>query len=263
MPSITLSNYVAHYEEAGRGTPLVLLHGYPLDCRIWRAQRLGLANHWRVITPDFRGFGKSISTEPFTIESLADDVHELLAALESTRCVLGGLSMGGYVALAYVRKYLPELLGLMLIDTRAQGDTPEGKVARMKAVELVREKGAGAIADQMLPKMLAPDAAQSRPTVARELHEIMSSCPAQTIEHALLAMRDRPDQSAELPSIAVRTLILAGDGDVITPPTLAKQMQESVPNSRLAIIRGAGHMTPMEQPEQVNRALRSFLDSMQ
>ena len=119
-----------------------------------------------------------------------------------------------------------------------------------------------AVAEQMMGKMLAPDADKTRPTVAQELRAIMESCPPKTIEHALQAMRDRPDRSGELPSIKVPTLILVGEHDAITPPAAAEQMQRAISKSQLAIVQGAGHMTPMEQPEQVNRALREFVQQL-
>lgn len=259
MPSRTVNGTTLHFEEAGHGTPVVLLHGFPLDSRVWAKQIEGLADRFRVVTPDLRGFGKSPSAEAFTLASLADDVHGMLAGVGALPAVFGGLSMGGYVALEYVKKYPSDLKGLMLIDTKAEGDSPEGKEARNKMIELVRSKGSSAVAEQMMPKMLAPDAAQSRPQVARELRRIMEACPALTIEHALAAMRDRNDHTADLPSIAEPTLILVGDADAITPPKVAQTMREAIPRSQIAIIHGAGHMAIMEQPEQVNRAMRDFL----
>jgi pimeloyl-ACP methyl ester carboxylesterase len=258
MPAKTVNGHTLHYEESGRGTPLVLLHGFPLDLRIWTKQREALADQFRVITPDLRGFGQSASIATFTLAELAEDVHALLVELKALPCVLGGLSMGGYTVLEYVRKFPADLQGLILIDTKAEGDTPEGKQGRDKMIQLVREKGSPAVAEQMMPKMLAPEAEKNRPAVARELRQIMENCPPLTIEHALAAMRDRTDHTNNLPSIAVPTLIIVGDADAITPPKMAEAMNKAIPRSKLEIIHGAGHMSPMEQPEQVNRALREF-----
>jgi pimeloyl-ACP methyl ester carboxylesterase len=259
MPARTVNGAAIFYEEAGRGEPLVLLHGFPLDLRIWKQQREALSSQWRVITPDLRGFGKSASTDAFSIESLADDVHALLKEIGALPCVLGGLSRGGYVALAYVKKYPADLRGLVLIDTKAEGDTPEGKQGRMKMIDLVREKGPPAVAEQMMPKMIAADALKSRPALVSELRGIMEACPAKTIEHALLAMRDRPDRSGDLASIAAATLIIVGEHDAITPVSVAEAMHKAIAKSKLQVVKGAGHMTPMEQGEQVNRALREFV----
>jgi pimeloyl-ACP methyl ester carboxylesterase len=229
---------------------------------MWNAQisALSFPPGRRLIAPDLRGFGRFPSDTPFTIESLADDVHALLADVGAIPFVLVGLSMGGYVALAYARKYPNDLRGLALVDTKAEADTPDGKAGRDKMIELVRKDGSKAVADQMMPKMLAKDAADQRPQTAQALRRIMEACPPKTIEHALAAMRDRPDRSGELAAIKVPTLVIVGDSDAITPPQVAESMAGKIPGAQLVIIRGAGHMSPMEQPEQVNRALRAFLD---
>lgn len=116
-----------HYTEKGSGVPLVLLHGFPVDCRMWDAQVRELSTHCRVITPDFAGFGQSAGSSPFTIPGMADDVHALLQSLKAFPCVLGGLSMGGYVAMNYARKYPADVSGLILLDTKDAADTAEAQ----------------------------------------------------------------------------------------------------------------------------------------
>jgi pimeloyl-ACP methyl ester carboxylesterase len=252
------------YHERGRGgRNVALLHGFPLDARMWEAQLAALGDApggYRVVAPDLRGFGQSRSDAPFTIESLADDVHALLSALGALPTALVGLSMGGYVALAYAKKYPADLRALVLVDTKAEGDTTDGKAGRQKMIDLVRKEGAKAVAEQMMPKMLAKDSAGQRPQQAQALRRIMESCPPKTIEHALAAMRDRPDRSPELSSIKVPTLVIVGESDAITPPEVAESMAKKIPKAQLITIRGAGHMSPMEQPDQVNRALRAFFE---
>ena len=261
MPTRTVNGKTLHYEESGSGTPLVLLHGFPLDARVWEKQRSALADSFRVITPDLRGFGKSASADAFSLAELADDVHALLADLGALPAVVGGLSMGGYVTLEYAKKHPADLKGLLLIDTKAEADTAEGKEGRNKMIELVRSKGSPAVAEAMMPKLIAPDAT-SRPALVRELRSIMEACPSLTIEHALAAMRDRNDHAANLPSIAVPSLILVGEADAITPPKAAAAMKDGIPKSQMVTIKGSGHMTPMEQPEQVNRAIRDFASKL-
>lgn len=261
MPQRSVNGTILSYQERGAGKPLVLLHGFPLDSRIWREQIAALSDRFRVIAPDLRGFGESESDERFTMASLADDVHTLLAGLGALPCVLGGLSMGGYVALAYAKKYANDLLGLALIDTKAEGDTTQGKEGRQKMIELVRSQGSKAVAEQMMPKMLAPDADTPRPHVKRELNEIMNAQSPLTIEHALGAMRDRPDFVADLPSLVFPTLVIVGEHDAITPPAAAEGMSKAIARSTYVVVRGAGHMSPMEQPQQVTDALRRFAQS--
>jgi len=250
------------YSDRGSGTPLVLLHGFPLDRRMWDAQLRELSSQCRVIAPDLPGFGKSKSDQPFTIESLADDLRAWLLELHLLPCVLGGLSMGGYVALAFAKKYADDLRGLLLIDTRAEGDTSEAREGRAKMIQLVRASGSSAVADQMIGRLLSSGTLEHRPAIAKKLRRIMEQCPAQTIEHALTAMRDRPDRTAELAAITVPTLILVGDADAITPPSVAQAMHQRIAGSEMRIVSGAGHMSPMEQASQVNQAIEQFIQSI-
>jgi 3-oxoadipate enol-lactonase len=261
MPIVTVNHTPLHYLDRGpRDAPAVLLvHGFPLDSRMWRSQTEELSRSHRVVTPDLRGFGQSHSSDAFTLESLADDLHALIQTLRLGPVVLGGLSMGGYTALAYVRKYPGTLRGLMLVDTRAEADTPEAKDNRGKMIELVRAQGAKAVAAKMLEKLVAPDTLAQNPHVVAELRSIMEACRALTIEHALTAMRDRPDRVGELGAIAMPTLILVGELDAITPPPAAQVMHRTIPRSKYLVIPGAGHMAPMERAQQVNDAMAQFL----
>ena len=247
------------FTEAGTGASLVLVHGFPLDSRMWEAQVRGLSDMARVITPDLRGFGHSPSDDRFTMESQADDLHHLLSEIGALPCTMAGLSMGGYVALAYVRKYPTDLRALALIDTRAEGDSPEGRTGREKMIELVRRSGAEAVVDEMMGKLIAEETVCHRPQVAFSLRKIMQSCSPHAIEHALAAMRDRDDQTSNLASIPVPTLLIVGDCDVITPTSSAELMLSQIPHARLETIGSSGHMSPMEQPAQVTEALRRFL----
>ncbi|HEX8911862.1 MAG TPA: alpha/beta fold hydrolase [Humisphaera sp.] len=261
MPSTTVNGVAIHYVDRGSGLPVALVHGFPLDLRMWDAQLpdLTAAGH-RAVAVDCRGFGQSARTGPFTIEQLADDLRGVLAAAGALPCVLGGLSMGGYVALAVARKYPADLKGLMLFDTQAGADSPQAREGRQKNIDLVRSKGPAAIADAMIPKLLAPGAADRRPELAASLRKMIEACPADTIAQALVALRDRPDSTAALPTIKVPTLVVVGDGDQITPVEVAEKMRAGIgAAAELAVIRGAGHMSPMEQPAQVNQVVRGFL----
>jgi pimeloyl-ACP methyl ester carboxylesterase len=261
MPKQTVNGTTMHYAEAGNGPSLVFVHGFPLDSRMWEKQVGHFATRFRVIAPDLRGFGKSASAEPFTMDSLAADIRTLLQQIDALPCILCGLSMGGYVALAYVKLCPTDLRGLVLIDTRAEADTAEGKVNRNKMIELVRTSGSKAVADQMLPKMLAKGTLESKPDVVRTMRDMMETCPPLTIEHALEALRDREDHLSNLASIAIPTMIVVGEQDVLTPPQMSRVMHENIPRSQLAIIPDAGHMSPLEQPQAVNRELDRFVQS--
>jgi 3-oxoadipate enol-lactonase len=259
MPIQSVNGSDIFYQESGKGIPLVLLHGFPLDHRVWQGQVHDLASVSRVITPDLRGFGQSINNGTFTLQGLAEDLYVLLSQIHALPCILGGLSMGGYVALAYQRQYASTLRGLILIDTRAAADDPEGRAGRDLMIELARAGGSSAVAEKMMPRMLAPATAKTNPAMASELRAIMESVPAETMQHALIAMRDRPDSRSALARIVAPTLIIVGDSDAITPPAFSEEMHNSIPGSTLSIISNAGHMSPMEQPQQVSRVIKNFL----
>jgi len=260
MATQPITGATLHFIEKGAGQPLVLLHGFPLDLRMWTAQIDDLSSRWRVIAPDFRGFGRSPISGSFTVPSLAEDIHEFLQSIGALPCVLAGLSMGGYVAMNYARQFAAELRGLILVDTKDAADNADQRENRNRMIEVVRSKGSPAIADLMLGKLLAPDTVSHRPEQVKTLRDIMEACPALTIEHALAALRDRPDMTDELPKIAMATLIIVGEADAITPVAVAEAMHKRIAGSQLAIIPGAGHMSPMEQPSLVNRAMRQFLN---
>jgi len=259
MPTRQINDISFSFDDRGSGIPLVLLHGFPLDRRMWGEQMADSSLRSRMIAIDLPGFGQSLPPVSFTMPSLARSIRELLSQLDALPCVLTGLSMGGYIALNFAHEFQSELRGLILVDTRAEADTPQGKENRQKMIDLVRAKGSAAIADQMQPKLLSPDTMAHRPNQVRALRQMMEAVPAQTIEHALSAMRDRPDMTEVLTSIKTPTLVLVGDADEITPPAVAQSMQKKMPNAELVIVQGAGHMSPLEQPAQVNRAIRNFL----
>ncbi|HEY7087286.1 MAG TPA: alpha/beta hydrolase [Tepidisphaeraceae bacterium] len=260
MPTKLINNTNLHYVDRGHGTPVLLVHGFPLDSRMWDAQIEALSDHYRIIAPDLRGFGQSASTNPFTMDSLADDLHALLKELGALPAMVGGLSMGGYVTLAYARKYPNDLRAIGLIDTRSEGDNEQGKQNRNRLIQLVREKGSTAIADEMLPKLVAEETLKRRQDITHKLRRIMESQTPKTIENALAAMRDRPDRTPDLPNISVPTLIVVGEQDAITPPSLSEAMSKQLKHSTLSVIRRAGHMSPMEQPQDVTTAFRGFAE---
>src|SRR5512142_1555631 len=185
------------YDDTGAtGTPLLLVHGFPLDRTLWLAQTHCLADAARVIAPDLRGCGESgMPSGTASMDTYAEDLNALLDSLGIQRAIVGGLSMGGYIAFAFFRKYPQRVRGLVLADTRAQPDSAEGKKGRDENIALVREKGASAIADKMLPKMLTPETVQTRPEVANAARDLMARQPVKGIVAQLSALRDRPDST--------------------------------------------------------------------
>jgi 3-oxoadipate enol-lactonase len=249
------------YGDRGREheTALLLVHGFPLDRRLWAAQVDPFANMTRVISPDLRGHGRSqVVPGPFTMEQHADDLAALLDHLKVRQTVVAGLSMGGYVAFAFWRRYPKRVRGLILADTRAEPDGAAARAGRDAAMVTVQQMGAAAYADEMLPRLLAP-ANLADAKIAGAALKMMAEQPVEGIIGALGGLRDRTDSRDTLPTITVPTLVIAGDVDVITPPTDARALTAAIPGARLVVIPKAGHLSPLENPRAFNAAVRTFL----
>ncbi|HET6575466.1 MAG TPA: alpha/beta fold hydrolase [Fimbriiglobus sp.] len=251
------------YEAVGDGRPVVLLHAFPLCREMWAAQR-GLADRFRVVTPDLFGFGGSpVPAGGWTMDAMADALAAFLPGIGIAQpVVLGGLSMGGYVALAFARKYPDRLRGLVLADTRAEADTAEAKANRDKTIALARSESSVAVVEQMLPKLLGEFTRKNRPHVVGEVLRIGTAQSADGIAAALAAMRDRPDSTALLPTIRVPALVVVGAEDALTPPDGARAMAAAIPDARLDVIPTAGHLSAMECPAEFTTAVRMFLASL-
>lgn len=252
---------ILHFQEAGAGKPVLLIHGFPFSGAMWARQLASLSGDAHVIAPDLPGFGFSpIGEGAYTVERYAEDCVAVLDALDITEpIVLGGLSMGGYTALAFARKFPERLSALMLLSTRAGADSSEGKANRDKTIANVKENGASVVTEAMYPKLLAPGSYAANPAAAEELQQIMRSATPEGVVGALSAMRDRADSTAMLASIKVPTLIVHGLEDQVIPYSEAEAMAKAIPNSKLELIEGAGHMPGLEQQAAFDRALSDFL----
>ena len=243
-----------------RGT-LVLIHGFPLGPMMWAPQFPLAERGWRIIVPELRGFGAGAGDPPTTsIDDYAADIIDLLDALHVETAVITGLSMGGYIAMSMFRHAPRYFLAMVLADTKSPGDSPDAVTGRKKMQQLVRDKGQAAIADALLPNLVGDTTRRTRPDVIETLRALMTSNSVESIAGALTALMTRPDSTPTLSTIHCPVQILVGDEDALTPPPLSEQMHRDIPGSELVVIKGAGHMSNMEQPELFNAALARFLD---
>lgn len=250
------------YDDVGSGLPVVFLHGFPHDRRLWAPQIGALVDRCRCIAPDLRGFGETTPAPPFTIDQYADDVAALLTQLDTGPAVIVGLSMGGYVALALWRRHRAQVRGFVLSDTRAGADSEEGRAKRDQLIRTAREGGATAVAAAQISGMVGKSTREKHPDIVDVVYTMLESAPVEGIIGALTAMKERPDARDLLPTITVPTLIVVGDEDVLTPVAEARAMHERIAGSRLEIIAGAGHLSSTERPAAFNHVLSEFLGTL-
>lgn len=252
------------YEEHGKGPPILLVHGFPFNRSMWQEIAKGLAENHRVIVPDLRGFGDSdVIPGVATMEAMADDLKGLLTALGvSDRIVLGGLSMGGYVALAFARKYPQDLAGLILCDTRARADTDQAKKNRQRLAERVIREGTQFIADDMLPRLCCEQTFRIRPDLIEQIRTMILRASPEGVAAASLGMAERPDSMSLLGALPCPALILVGQFDVISPPEEMEEMARAIPHANFVVIPDAGHLAPLEQPTMVLNAVRDWLKGL-
>lgn len=250
-----------HVAQAGSGSPLLLVHGFPLDHQMWEGQLRGLSDRCRIIAPDLRGFGQSeVTSGAVSMAQYADDLVALLDALSIREPVtFCGLSMGGYIAWQFVERHHQRLAKLVLCDTRAVADSEEAAAGRRKNAEKVRAEGAAFLADSMLPKLFSPNSHAYLAHAVDKTREIILQTPPEGIAGALLGMAERPDVSERLPTMNIPTLVICGEQDAIAPPAEMRQIALALPQATFVEIPGAGHMAPLEQPAAVNAALTHFL----
>jgi pimeloyl-ACP methyl ester carboxylesterase len=258
---LSTNGTMLYYVDVGQptGSPIVLIHGFPLSHEMWADQIEALKNVYRVVAWDLRGQGRSeVGDGQFTLEFLVDDLIALLDHLKIKQAVLCGLSMGGYVSLRAVERNTQRVSGLVLCDTRSEADLNETKLARGVSIRAIKRNGVEAYSETFLKGALSPTSLKEQHLVETAA-KIIRQNQALGLCGTLLALAGRTDTTSFLPKIEVPTLILVGEQDTITPPQHSRRMQSLIQNSELHIIPQAGHMTNMENPTVFNTHLLNFL----
>ncbi|MFZ4580003.1 MAG: alpha/beta fold hydrolase [Myxococcota bacterium] len=247
-------------DDTGQGEVLLCIHGFPLDRTLWRHQVRELSKTRRVLAPDLRGRGASPlqvgEAAAWSLDDLTDDLVATLDAKGIERVDVMGLSMGGYVAFAFLRRYASRVRSLTLVNTKADADTAEGKTGRTDTAHRILARGMAPLADGMISKLLA---SRATPELHDGVRAMFLATPPETAAADALAMRDRPDSTPDLAAIAVPTLVIHGEHDALMPAAGAHAMAHRIPNARFVVIPGAGHLSPLEQPEAVNAVLGLFM----
>lgn len=245
-----------NFVERGHGPALVFLHAFPLDHRMWGEQIGFFSTRYRVIAPDAFGFGGSHPPRPWEMQDMGAAVAEVLDHLEVDRCILVGLSMGGYIALPFTLSNPARVAQLVLAHTRARRDTEPERANRNAMIEALKQEGIATLPARMVSRLLGTSAPES---LRQSLTESILSASAEASIHAVAAMRDRLDHTTDLQSISCPTLVITGPDDAIIKVEDSRAMAENLPSGHLAIIPGTGHLSNLEAPVAFNKTLDEFL----
>ncbi len=252
------------YDDHGIGQPILFLHAFPLNRSMWEGEITALLQQerYRLVSLDWRGFGESdVSTDVSTMELFADDVAALMDTLGMRDAILCGLSMGGYAAFAFLRKYPQRIKGLILADTRPGADTAEARANRENVARLAETQGPEAVANLQLPKLISKYTHQHRLEIEMRVRQMINAATAQGIAAASRGMAQRPDSTDLLANITFPTLVLVGEQDVLIPPDIVQDYVAKIPHAQYVTIPYAGHLSNLEQPQAFIQAVSGFLRS--
>jgi pimeloyl-ACP methyl ester carboxylesterase len=263
MPRIISGDAEIFYEVLGSGPPVVLLHPFPANHDLWKPAAQAVLSRYRVILPDLRGHGDSdIGEGPATMEKHAADIARVLDHEEVGRAPVVGVSIGGYVLFEFWRKYRPRVEALVLCNTKAQADTTEAGAGRLQAAADVLERGTEPFFESMLPKLIGKTTRSTRPDLVEGALRMMRKMSSEDVAMVQRGMAERPDSVETLKTINVPTMVVTGDEDILTGMADAELMRQNIPGTQMKVIAKAGHYSPWEQPEEVGKLLRQFLDML-
>ncbi|MFE2050474.1 alpha/beta fold hydrolase [Streptomyces sp. NPDC059459] len=266
MNSVTVRGATIEYDDSGpsAGLPVLLIHGHPFNRSLWAPQvrALTAAGH-RVVAPDLRGYGRSsVTPGKVLLADFADDLAALLDHVGVERAVVGGVSMGGQIAMEFQLGHPDRVRALVLSDTSAPAETAEGKKFRNRLADRLLAEGMDGYADEVIDRMLAAYNVTALPDVAARVLEMMRATDPRGAAAALRGRAERPDYRDVLAAVKAPVLVVVGADDVYTPVAEAEAIQGLVPHSTLVVVDRAGHLPGAERPEQFNRALLEFLATL-
>jgi 3-oxoadipate enol-lactonase len=267
MPSISSQSLTSNdaqifYRVLGEGPPVVLMHPFPANHELWLPVAEALASRYRIILPDLRGHGDSdVGDGPATMEKHAADIARVMDEADVGRAPLIGVSIGGYALFELWRRYRGRAAALGLVNTKASADSTEARSARLQAANNVLENGTETFFQSMVPRLLGKTTRDTRPDLVDGALRMLRKMSPEDVAQVQRGMAERPDSIDTLKTINVRTLIVTGDEDILTGVNEAQLMHRHISGSQLRVVPKAGHYSPWEQPEEVTKLLRQFLDS--
>jgi len=257
-----MANIKLHYEERGTGLPVLLIHGFPFDHTLWRAQIDTLSDSYRIIAPDLRGHGQSpVPAGPYFMDLMAHDLVALLDSLDIDQAVWVGHSMGGYITMAALRDFPQRMLGVALVATHPLADTEERRLQRLASAETAEKTGSAATATSMMAVLFPPQVDRKSEMAQRVFNRMAATSPI-GIAGALRGMANRTDALDTLRGVVVPSIAIGGAADQIVKPDVMQQMAAGMPHTRFMPIDSAGHLPMIEKPDEFSQILRRFLNSL-
>ena len=262
MPTLRSGDAQLIYEITGSGPDVVLLHPFPLNHHFWDGITDQLSSRYRVVLPDLRAHGDSEAGDgPATIQKLADDLDRLCRELEIIRAIFVGVSIGGYAMFEFWRRYRERVAAIVLANTRAGAETPEGRAGRLQAADKVLREGSAGFADELLQKLFSKTTLSNRPDLVTKARSMAAKMSPADIAEVQRGMAERADSVPTLATINVPALVIAGEDDSV-PFSELELIHQRIRGSQFRVIAKAGHYAAMEQPAAFGRLLRTFFDSL-
>jgi pimeloyl-ACP methyl ester carboxylesterase len=254
-------NGTAVYEYGDRNNaPVIFIHGFPYNSTMWAQQIKRLKESYYCIAYDVRGLGDTPPGDgQFTMEMFVDDLISVMDGLDLDKPVVTGFSMGGYITLRAVEREPDRFSSLVLCDTKAEADDDAGRIKRAGAINTIDKDGMEKFASDFVPMTFGKNAPRDIPESYNTILEQAINESPIGVKGCLLAMAARTDTSPVLENIQVPTLLLVGEEDTLTPPSVMQEMHEKIRDSELITVPGAGHMTPIEKPAIVAQSMEDFL----
>lgn len=251
------------FEGNSSNKPIIFLHGFPYDHTMWQAQIEILKDKYLCVSYDIRGLGESPAGDgQFTMESFVDDLEIILNELKLIKPVICGLSMGGYITLRALERMQDKFSAAILCDTRSEADSNEGKLKRAAAIKRINKEGLAPFAKDFITNCFADSFIHNKKDELNKIIEHSSTFNPVGVKGCLLAMLSRTDTTQTLTEIKIPTLLVCGENDTLTPRSVMKEMFHKIPDAEFVEVKNAGHMTPIENPDEVNKAILNFLSKL-
>lgn len=240
--------------------PIIFIHGFPYDHSMWQKQIEEFGNDYFCVSYDVRGLGESPTDDgQFTMEAFVDDLEMILDGLKLEKSILCGLSMGGYISLRAVERFQNKFSALILCDTKSEADNNEGKLKRAAAIRQINSGGFAEFVESFIRNCFSEKFINEQKEEYKKIVDRSKKNSPLGVKGCLLAMAGRTDTTGSLNKINLPTLLICGREDKLTPPDIMKSMSDKISRAKFSIVENAGHMSPVEQPAVVNKAIKDFL----